>query len=78
MQPLSESAVRTSAAHGVSSDQRVRKLLAYAQAPFEKTVFFDGDTHVRDVQVTMLCVPCVPCVCVRARGVCVCVWHLRT
>ena len=52
MQPLSESAVRTSAAHGVSSDQRVRKLLAYAQAPFEKTVFFDGDTHVRDVQVS--------------------------
>jgi hypothetical protein len=32
------------------SDQRVRKLLAYRHPPFEKNVFFDGDTHVRDAK----------------------------
>ena len=35
-------------------DVRVRKLLAYAAAPFERNVFFDGDTHARNTNVEML------------------------
>ena len=33
------------------NDVRVRKLLAYRHAPFERNVFFDGDTHVRSSAV---------------------------
>ena len=36
------------------SDIRVRKLLAYRNPPFERNVFFDGDTHVRGANVEML------------------------
>jgi hypothetical protein len=35
-------------------DARVRKLLAYGQTPFQRTVFMDGDTFVRSSEVTML------------------------
>lgn len=36
------------------SDVRVRKLLAYRAPPFERNVFFDGDTHVRHANVELL------------------------
>jgi hypothetical protein len=35
-------------------DLRVRKLVAYLHAPYERTVFFDGDTHARDAKIEML------------------------
>ena len=38
--------------HG--DDVRGRKLMAYTQSPFERTVFLDGDTFVRSVRVEML------------------------
>ena len=38
--------------HG--DDIRGRKLLAYTQSPFERTVFLDGDTFVRSARVEML------------------------
>ena len=37
-----------------STDLRVRKLVAYRHTPFERTIFFDGDTHVRSYAVAML------------------------
>lgn len=36
------------------ADLRVRKLVAYRHAPFERTVFLDGDTHVRSDDFSML------------------------
>lgn len=38
----------------LGDDLRGRKLLAYAQSPFERTVFLDGDTYVRSARVEML------------------------
>ena len=35
-------------------DLRVRKLIAYRHAPFERNVFLDGDTHVRSGNVDTL------------------------
>ena len=37
-----------------TKDMRVRKLLAYEQSPFERTVFLDGDTRVLSDRVAML------------------------
>ena len=36
------------------SDIRVRKLLAYMHPPFERNIFFDGDTHVRTAKVELM------------------------
>ena len=34
--------------------RQVRKLLAYRHPPFERNIFFDGDTRVRGPAVEML------------------------
>ena len=41
-------------ADGLTADPRSRKLLAYSQSPFARTVYLDGDTWVRSDKVRLL------------------------